>query len=138
MVSAPFSVRTLAIIGVPQPADVLIPRQQRKMPDRPDMILQFAHYLAERLEREGHEGVRVTADVMASLNAREAQPLIDPYADLGAKPRNLLPADWIVPLREPLPSLAEVRRIYTEQMAAARKNPSVEGELLDSDETSDE
>ena len=126
------------IIGVPQPADVLIARQQRKMPDRPDMVLQFAHYLAERLEREGHTGVRVTADVVASLNAREPQALIDPNADLAAQPRNLMPADWILPLREPLPSLAEVRHKFAEQMAAAGPNRFSDPDLIDGDDSLEE
>ena len=119
------------IIGVPQPVDILVYRQQRKMPDRPDMVLQFAHYLADRLESEGHPNARVTADVQASLNGRDFQALIDPDADLAARPRNLWPADWIVPLHQPLPSLAEVRRQHAAQVAAWNRPQTTDGESDD-------
>lgn len=80
----------------------LEPRQRDKMVTRPDMILQFCHYLAEEKRREGYENVEVRARVMASLNGRKRQLLVDPDIDLAKEPRNLLPARWIVPLTEPL------------------------------------
>lgn len=80
----------------------LEPRQRDKMVTRPDMILQFCHYLAEEKRRAGYENVEVRAHVMASLNGRKEQLLIDPEIDLAKEPRNLLPARWIVPLTEPL------------------------------------
>jgi hypothetical protein len=89
------------------PAQTLTPRQQRKMPGHPDMVLQFAHYLAEEYARQGYPGAEVRADVRVALNGRGAQPLIDPTVDLAKVERSLLPAAWIVPLREPLP----VRRL---------------------------
>lgn len=74
-------------------------RQIGKMEDRPDMMLRFAHYLASVDEYAGHE-IRVW--VMSSLNGRPAQLLLDPTADLTAQPDDLLPADWIVPLVQPV------------------------------------
>jgi hypothetical protein len=67
------------------------------------MILQFGHYLAEQKRREGYENVEVRAQVMASLNGRKPQLLIDPSADLAKEELSLLPARWILPLTEPLP-----------------------------------
>ena len=63
------------------------------------MILQFAHHVAQ-LE-QARTGVRpvVNARVVASLNARPYQELIDPTVDLAAQPDSLSPAHWIVPLR---------------------------------------
>lgn len=98
------------IEGIPQPDELLTARQLRLMTGRPDMALQFGHFLAERLQKEGHAGVRVTVDSMASLNGREAQPLIDPQANLAAIERNLKPATFIMPLHEPLPTLEQVRK----------------------------
>lgn len=82
--------------------------QARKMGDRPDMVLQYAHHLAERfavVDPASGERRRpqVRAIVECSLNGRDPQELIDPEADLAAIPRSLAPAAWIVPLREPLP-----------------------------------
>lgn len=70
----------------------------------PDMILQFSHYLAEEWRRKGYEQVEVRAKVFASLNGRKPQLLIDPTIDLAKIPRNLKPATYIIPLKEPLPN----------------------------------
>jgi vitamin K-dependent gamma-carboxylase len=85
------------------PIEHLEPRQVAKMATHPDMILQFSHYLAEQKRREGYENVEVRAHVMASLNGRRPQLLIDPTADLAKERLSLLPAGWILPLTEPLP-----------------------------------
>ncbi|TDU70901.1 vitamin K-dependent gamma-carboxylase-like protein [Prosthecobacter fusiformis] len=91
------------------PGEYLTERQCGKMANRPDMILQFAHYLAEQLKRQDYEKVEVRAHIMASLNGRKPQLLVDPTVDLSREPRNLAPARWIMPLTEPLkrqPSMA--------------------------------
>jgi vitamin K-dependent gamma-carboxylase-like protein len=85
------------------PAEHLSDRQAEEMADHPDMILQFAHHLAAEARQRGHAKVEVRARVTASLNGRPAQPLVDPEVDLAREPRTLLPARWIVPLREVLP-----------------------------------
>ena len=69
----------------------------------PDMCLQFAHFLREHYRDRGRDGVEIHVRSMASLNGREAQDLIDPAVDLSREPRNLWPADWILPLRAPRP-----------------------------------
>jgi vitamin K-dependent gamma-carboxylase len=85
------------------PKELLESRQVAKMATHPDMILQFSHYLAEQKRHEGYENVEVRARVMASLNGRKPQLLIDPTADLAKERLSLLPARWILPLTEPLP-----------------------------------
>lgn len=80
------------------PNDFLQSWQTRKMATRPDLILQFAHYLADQFHQQGWENVAVYAEVEASLNGRTAQPLIDPTCDLTQERPSLLPADWIIPL----------------------------------------
>ncbi len=66
-----------------EPEDFLLRHQARKMPSRPDMVLQFAHYLARVwAEEEGIQGVEVRVRVCASLNGRPAALLIDPERDL--------------------------------------------------------
>jgi hypothetical protein len=87
--------------------DYITRLQASKMAGQPDMILQFAHHLAEEARREGRSGVQVRARVMASLNGRAPQLLVDPEVDLAAQPRNLRRASWIVPLHQPLPARTE-------------------------------
>ena len=72
------------------------------MSGNPDLILQFAHYLAERDRPSGRSRLEVRAAASASLNGREAQPLVDPDTDLAAQPRSLRASPWIVPLYQPL------------------------------------
>jgi hypothetical protein len=84
-----------------RPREHLSRRQARKMAGHPEMILQFAHYLAERGRLEGRT-LEVRALTSASLNGREEQLLVDPGTDLAREPRTLRPARWIVPLEKPL------------------------------------
>jgi hypothetical protein len=114
------------LIGFTPPEKALIPRQLAVMSERPDMLLQYAHWIADELRAKGHEHVHVRVDVKSTLNARQPQPLIDPNVDLAAQPRNLWHADWIVPLYEPLPTLEEVRL----RRAAERQRPAGEAEPL--------
>jgi hypothetical protein len=85
------------------PQEYLNGRQTAKMSTRPDMIIQFAHYLATQMRLQGYEKVEVRARVMASLNGRKPQLLVDPEVDLAAEKRTLAHAKWILPLHEPLP-----------------------------------
>jgi vitamin K-dependent gamma-carboxylase len=78
----------------------LTPRQVTKMSTRPDMILQFAHFVArdQARRRQITHPLEVRALVMASLHGRPARLLIDPKVDLAAEKRSLGHADWILPL----------------------------------------
>jgi hypothetical protein len=85
-------------------AQKLLPKwQASKMITRPDLILQFSHYLARLSREKGFENVEVRAGVMAVLNGREPQLLINPKINLAAESRSLRHASWIMPLEEPLP-----------------------------------
>jgi len=85
-----------------KPEEYLKSHQVMKMITKPDLILHFAHYLAELKRREGYENVEVRARAMVSLNGREPQLLIDPNVDLTKEEVGLLPARWILPLTTPL------------------------------------
>lgn len=85
-----------------EPRQFLARHQVVEMELRPDMILQFAHHLADVwAEEEKVPGVEVRARVCASLNGRKAALMIDPERDLARVERNLRHADWILPLEEP-------------------------------------
>lgn len=85
-------------------SDYLTPAQEKRMPFRPDMILQFAHYLAETSPRSGPLPIEVHARIMTSLNRRKPQLFVNPVVDLAAQPRTLGHASWLMPLTEPLPT----------------------------------
>lgn len=92
-----------------EPDHYLSRRQERYMAGRPDMILQFAHHL-ERIWIERYDVADPQVRVMAwvSLNGREPELLIDPSRDLSQVRRSLRRADWILPLRGPLPTRVKV------------------------------
>jgi hypothetical protein len=76
--------------------------QYRHLSEDPDLILQFAHSLAERLGEEGFGGFEIHAVVLVSLNGRKPQLLIDPGVNLAAQPRTLRPKRFVLTLTEPL------------------------------------
>jgi hypothetical protein len=81
-----------------RPQEILSDRQERKMYTHPDMILQFAHYLRDRYEREGKR-VSVFAEIEARLNNRSYQTYIDPSVDLSRVSWSKFGhSNWILPL----------------------------------------
>lgn len=86
--------------GVPEQVDPrqwLTARQAGKMASRPDMIHQFARFVADEAERRGEPRPRVTAVAIAALNGGPAGYLIDPTVDLASEPYSLGPVRWILP-----------------------------------------
>ena len=87
-----------------QPRDYLTRKQVRKMVCRPDMVLQFAHYLAERWAKDYDiANPVVTARNRCSLNYRRYAPQVDPTVDLTQLGRSDGMAGWVLPLEEQLP-----------------------------------
>ena len=84
------------------PRAYLTRRQAARMAGHPDMILQFAHHLAQLGRDAGRPHIEVRAITSASVNGRDRQALVDPETDLAAQPRTLRTASWIVPLQQPL------------------------------------
>jgi len=82
------------------PLDDLNKKQVSEMSAEPSMILQYSHYLADKLRQEGYEDIEIRVESMVSLNGREPQLLIDPTINLVAEPQTLLPKTWILPLKE--------------------------------------
>src|ERR1700731_220952 len=98
-VTDPNSGRTAQV----NPREYLNERQMNKMGYRPDMILQFAHYLASSIPHLGPKPLKVEARILNSLNGRKAELFVDPNVDLAAEPRSLKHARWLLPMHEPLP-----------------------------------
>lgn len=84
----------------------LTSRQRRKVATRPDMILQFSHFLADQIREAQGVNVEINAFAKISLNNRKPQLMIDPHVDLTQQAWTLDPATWILPLEQPLTSVA--------------------------------
>jgi len=80
------------------PLDDLNYVQQTRMANHPGMILQYSHYLADKLNQEGFEDIEIRVKSMVSLNGRDTQLMIDPTVNLVEQPQTLLPKTWIIPL----------------------------------------
>jgi vitamin K-dependent gamma-carboxylase len=84
------------------PREYLGRHQIGPMQGKPDMILQFAHYLRDRLHGEGYEDVEIRARTLLIFNGRPAQPFVDPEVDLGREQWPWLGhAEWILPEEQP-------------------------------------
>lgn len=79
------------------PLEVLTPQQARDMAAQPDMILEFAHFLSDRLRSQGYGEAKIRCVARASWNGRPPELLIDPTLDLTDVESSLLPADFILP-----------------------------------------
>jgi hypothetical protein len=90
-------------LDITDPArNAITSKQIHGITTKPDMLLQYAHFLGQRLREAGYEPVRLSARVSASLNNRPPQYLVDPEVNLLEVKRSLAHADWIMPLTTPL------------------------------------
>lgn len=78
------------------PFDYLESWQVRKMTTRPELIRQFAHYLAAMERAQTGATVEVRVKSIAKLNRRTPGILIDPGTDLAEEPFEIGPAKWVV------------------------------------------
>jgi len=81
------------------PSEHLSPQQEQQMSFQPDMIAQFAEYLAEVYTPRCDCSPSVYADTYVSLNLRPGQPIIDAAVDLAGESPSLRLSRWIVPLQ---------------------------------------
>lgn len=79
------------------PKKYLTPLQEKMMSTQPDMILQYAHFLAQKYRSKLHREVAVYADAYISLNGKSSQPFINPKTDLAREQENLYSKKWILP-----------------------------------------
>lgn len=83
--------------GVVVNSEFLNAHQEKQMAMQPDMILQFAHFLAKHYENKGVSSPTVRAEVYVTLNAHPSELLIDPQVDLSKIEDGWKPKTWILP-----------------------------------------
>jgi len=67
-----------------RPRDYLYSRQEKKLYGQPDMILEFAHFLKRKYEKEGWKNPVVYADIKVRLNGRKYARYVKKDFDLGS------------------------------------------------------
>ena len=88
--------RTLNREQIVIPSQRLSEQQQRHMAYQPDMIWQFAQYLAAQHPYAGQHDIAVYAEAYVTHNGAPSKLLIDPEQNLLDAPRDIFAADWIL------------------------------------------
>ena len=88
--------------GVIDVRPFLTGRQATAISRSPDLMVQFAHWLSDELQRMGQGNAEIRATCLTSLNGRRPQLYFDPQINLAAEPRRLGLYPWLNPLTEPL------------------------------------
>ncbi len=78
-------------------SEFLNTHQEKQMAMQPDMILQYAHFLAGHYAKQGMKAPAVRAEVYVTLNARPSRLLIDPNVDLTKIKDGWRHKTWILP-----------------------------------------
>jgi hypothetical protein len=82
-------------------SDYLTPFQEKQMAIQPDLVLQFAHHIAEKYrEAYGIADPLVTVDCWVSLNGRPSRRLIDPDVDLAKIKDGMRRKEWVLPFEK--------------------------------------
>jgi hypothetical protein len=71
--------------------------QEKQMSFQPDMILEYAHYLAAVYEQKGWDKPKVFAESYVTLNGRSGRFYIDPSVNLAAEKESWKHKNWILP-----------------------------------------
>ncbi len=78
-------------------AQFLTRQQEYMMSTQPDMILQYAHYLADVYKKRGFRNPVVTVESYVTLNGSGSRLFIDSKKDLSKEKESFLPKTWILP-----------------------------------------
>ncbi len=71
--------------------------QEKMMSTQPDLILQYAHFLAEKFRDKGITEPKVYAEVYVTLNGEPSRLFVDSTVNLAAKELSWRPYDWVLP-----------------------------------------
>ncbi len=75
-------------------------RQYQDIIGKPDLILNFAHFLRDHYQKKLKSEVAIFASSRVSLNGRPHKEMITSGVDLAREERTVLPYTWIKPLEE--------------------------------------
>src|SRR5690606_5895818 len=86
-------------------SDFLTPFQEKQMSFQPDFIVEYAHFLADHFEKDGHQNLEVYVESFVALNGRKSTPYIDPNANLLRYINNFDHKPYILPLQDEIKGL---------------------------------
>lgn len=80
--------------------DFLTPFQEKQMSFQPDFILEYAHYLKEHFESQGHQNIAIFVESYVALNGRLSRAYIDPEVDLAQEKESFKHKTWVLPFND--------------------------------------
>ncbi len=78
-------------------SDFLTPFQEKQMATQPDFMLEYARFLADHFEKDGHEDIEVYVDSHVALNGRRSTPYINPEINLLDHQDSFEPKTFLLP-----------------------------------------
>ena len=75
------------------------------MATQPDFILEYAHYLGQHFQNQGHKNIQVFVDSYVTLNGRLSSRFIDPTIDLVQQKESFQHKTWIIPFKDEIKGL---------------------------------
>lgn len=79
--------------------EFLTPQQEKMMSTQADLILRYAHYLAQVYTERGMLNPEVYATSYVTLNGRRSAPFIDPKVNLANEKLSFKHYKWILPFK---------------------------------------
>lgn len=86
-------------------SDFLTPFQEKQMSFQPDFIVQYAHFLADHFEKDGHQNLEVYVESYVALNGRKSTPFIDLNENLLRYKNNFEHKPYILPFQDEIKGL---------------------------------
>ena len=80
--------------------DFLTPFQEKQMSFQPDFILEYAHFLKDHFENQGHKNIEIYVESYVALNGRRSTSYIDPTVNLVDEKESFRHKKWIIPFKD--------------------------------------
>lgn len=81
-------------------ARYLTPNQEKMMATQPDMILSYAHFLAEEYKQQGIPTPEIRGEIYVTLNGSGTRPFIDETVNLAEIKEGFKHKTWILPFAQ--------------------------------------
>lgn len=83
--------------------EFLTPLQEKMMSTQPDLIVKYAHHLAEEFQKKGFQQPAVNAEIYVSLNGNRSRLFIDSSVNLAAEKLGWQHYNWVLPYQKTSP-----------------------------------
>ncbi len=67
---------------------------------QPDFILEYAHYLKNHFESQGHQNIEIYVESHVTLNGRRGTTYVDPSVNLVEEKESFRHKTWIIPFND--------------------------------------